>query len=85
MHNHADLGEVDAMLAAEAFQAVLDGHGKIRRSRRDLEAGDVVRRPVVEREVGEGATDVDAEPVTPHVGFPFPTLGLEEPGVRESA
>jgi hypothetical protein len=32
-----------------------------------------VGRRVIEREVGEGAADVDAEPVTPHARFSLST------------
>ena len=61
-----DLAQVDAVLAGEGVEAVLHRLGEVGRGGRDLQAGDAVGRRVIEREVGEGAADVDAEPVTPH-------------------
>ncbi len=65
--HHVDRAGIDALLTREAVEAVLDGPGEVRRRRRHLQAGDVVGLRVVEREIGEGSADVDAEPVTPHL------------------
>src|SRR5262249_23006361 len=61
-----DLARIDAVLGGQALEAVLDGQGEVRRGGRDLEPGHLAGGRVVEGEVGERATDVDAEPVAPH-------------------
>ena len=70
VHHHVDRAQIDAVLPGQAVEAILDGPGEVRRSRRHLQAGDVVTRGVVEREIGEGSADVDAEPVAPHPARP---------------
>ncbi|HKX00907.1 MAG TPA: hypothetical protein VJX71_00295 [Methylomirabilota bacterium] len=64
--HEVDGARIDAVLVGQPIEPVLDGPGEVRRRRRHLQAGDVVRLRVVEGEVGEGSADVDAEPVPSH-------------------
>ena len=72
MDDDVDLPQVNAVLAGEAIEPVSNPFGEVMRGGRDLQAGDVARRQVVEREVGECAADVDAEPVVSHARWPPP-------------
>ena len=67
VHDDLDLAWIDAVLASQLLEAGLDRGGEIRRRRRDLQAGDGPSGRVEEREIGERAADVDAEPVASHV------------------
>jgi hypothetical protein len=62
----ADLTRLDAVLVGQARQPDTDGLSELVRGRGDLQAEQLARLGVEEGEVGEGAADVDSEPVPRH-------------------
>ena len=71
VHHRADLAGVDAVLVGQTPQPRAHRLREVGRRRRHLEPEQLAGPRVEDGEVGEGATDIDAEPEACHASFVY--------------